>query len=218
VPIEIYKEVLFLLSPDDVISTCHTNKYAKEICNEEFYHHYIILNFDSQRYGLHEWSDHVLELFSNLQINTWEELLNLLSFSRPILLKIYNGDLTAENVENMEHVLSTFINVSNKDTYINLIEKIDSIVDQIPKNEQFYRTLIRGSTECFEWKLNRGTGRNRKLITMKLREIEGAQFNNKCPRLKSNSLSYDVNIPLYNIEIQGEPLINNKIEITIIYS
>jgi hypothetical protein len=217
VPIEIYKEVLFLLSPDDVISTCHTNKYAKEICNEEFYQHYIMLNFDPRRYGLHKWSDHILGLFSNLQINTWEELLNLLSFSRPILLKIYNGDLTADNVENMEHVLSTFINVSNKDTYINLIEKIDSIVDQIPKNEQFYRTLIRGSTECFEWKLNRGTGRNRKLITMKLREIEGGQFNNKCPRLKSNSFSYDVNIPLYDIEIQGEPLINNKIEITIIY-
>jgi hypothetical protein len=218
VPTEIYKEVLFSLLPEDVISTCHTNIYAKEMCTERFYYDYIILNFDPQRYGLQEWSDHSLSLFSNLKINTWEDLLELLAFGHPILVKIYKGNLIADNVDNMEYLLSTFINVSKKDTYINLSKKLDSIVDQVSRDKQFYRTFIKGSTNCFEWTSTKYLARSGDFIRIKSTKIEGAQFNNKCNLLKAKILIYAVDRPLYDIEIQGERLIDNKIEITIICS
>jgi hypothetical protein len=54
-PLEIYKEVLFNLTPESVDAVSIVDKYTSELVNDKFYEEYILKTFRLNDYGLESW-------------------------------------------------------------------------------------------------------------------------------------------------------------------
>jgi hypothetical protein len=78
-PIDIYKEILFLLGPDQIYNICLINKYTKETCDNHFYKEYIIRNYNPDDYMIELWDNDILE---NKNFNHKNSKADLLDYPR----------------------------------------------------------------------------------------------------------------------------------------
>ena len=77
IPKEIYQKVLKLLSPDDLLEICTTDKYTSNICDNNFYREYIQRNYNSKIYGFDKWDN---TIFNNKIFNShsWKDILKII--------------------------------------------------------------------------------------------------------------------------------------------
>jgi hypothetical protein len=118
IPLEVYKDTLYLLTPTDIINICHANKYAAVACDDNFYRTYVQKHFDPVDYGFTFWTKDILTLTNT---TTWKDLFNIFVDGRSI---VYN---TYDSVNDEAIILNKSINIKFTDTLLDIWEKCKHI-------------------------------------------------------------------------------------------
>jgi hypothetical protein len=112
-PVEIYKEALFAVSPGAVEQMCNIDRRALSICDERFYKEYIQRNFDPKFYGLEEFT-----LPEHLK---WKTFLNILVDGITIL-----GEIISQPDKSVVSKIS--LNIRFEDRLKNIWDNVKKIV------------------------------------------------------------------------------------------
>ena len=78
IPKETYQKILKLLEPPDLLRICETNKYAQNICDNNFYREYIKKKYNPSYFGFDKWDNNIFNnktfIFNN-NPTTWNDIL-----------------------------------------------------------------------------------------------------------------------------------------------
>jgi hypothetical protein len=130
-PSEIYKEILFVINPKDIMHACNINQYASSICNDKFYQQYIQRNFDPKKFGLEEF---VLPLHLNWKIFL-DILVNGVKFPVNIILE-----------SDRSSVSKTTANIRLDDTLQDIQKTLEKMLtDKYPNMRLYNLKLISAS-------------------------------------------------------------------------
>jgi hypothetical protein len=148
IPLEILKEILYMLSLNDVYFFLHTNRCLSKLENDDcFWKNYLERNYDPLKYGIEKWTDAV---FNNTLINCYN---------------VTKWNLFLENLLNAKILDVTILNSELLKTklLINVNEETSNIYDRVVvflKANNLYLTnkcTVELSSKCgLEeiWKLN----------------------------------------------------------------
>jgi hypothetical protein len=89
IPIDNYRDILFILDVNDVLNFSIIDKYTNKMCDNKFYHQYIINNYNPDNYNLKEWNNDIFEdkNINPTQLPLWKEIFKRLNHSRFFTVK-----------------------------------------------------------------------------------------------------------------------------------
>jgi hypothetical protein len=146
IPIDVYKEIIFKLEPGAFIDACYSNKYAINICDNNFVKTYIIYNFDPLNYNFNEWNDDILAKFNYIK---WIYFLNLIVSGKNIHASINNKryELNIQYLDKSYEIINKIIDMLNSlnieiNNFTAYIRDINNINILILQSSQIYVTYV----------------------------------------------------------------------------
>jgi hypothetical protein len=206
VPVEIYKQIMFLLKPYQLIDLCQINKYTSTLCQDDnFWHEYILNNLSPEEYGFKHWNNNVFsKIYGKMsKFYTWKDLFVLLLFEMRYDVPFYY----------QRKLINTYkIDVDFMDNGITLMDKIISVNPTTISDHRILIT-INGSTnqklseelpfggEYNKWSINYERTHLNPTLELIIVDTKGNTFN-IIPNFKSKN-------PLGHIELSGYRIYND---------
>jgi hypothetical protein len=128
VPIEIYKETLIYLAPNDLIATCATDHYASKISQEDsFWLLYIKKNYEPNWWGHNCWND----MKNALKYESWKFLfIEYIYYCIYIKVAVNDKDMITVALHQSDKIISLYKRVVHNSAG-KIESSFDSFLDEI---------------------------------------------------------------------------------------